>query len=189
VSAIPLPGSLESERLVLRPWHPGDAEALREALAESVQHLRPWIPWATPEAPTPEETESLLAGWIAQREAGENFIYAVFDRETGRLVGGIGLYARIGPDALEVGYWIRRSDAGRGLATEATHALTHAGFGVPGISRLEIHTDPRNLASRRVPEKLGYELTALREGVYRTPDGERRDTAIYELGRSTTAGT
>lgn len=183
--AIPLPGSLESARLALRPWRPDDAAALREALAESVEHLRPWIPWATPEAPTPEQAASLLAGWIAQRGTGENFIYAVFDRGNDRLIGGIGLYARVGPDALEVGYWIRRSEAGRGLATEATRALTHAAFGVPGVSRLEIHTDPRNLASRRVPEKLGYELTALREGAYRTPGGERSDTAVYELRRPT----
>lgn len=186
--AIPLPGVLESERLVLRPWRPDDAAALQAALAESVEHLQPWIPWATPEAPTLERAASLLANWIAQREAGENFIYAAFDRESGRLVGGIGLYARVGPDALEVGYWIRRSEAGRGLATEATRALTHAGFGVTGVSRLEIHTDSRNLPSRRVPEKLGYELTAVREGACRTPGGERRDTAIYELRRPTTTG-
>jgi len=188
VPAIPLPEVLESERLVLRPWRPDDAAALRAALAESVDHLRPWIPWATSEAPTLEQAASLLTGWIAQREAGENFIYAVFDRAEDRLVGGIGLYARVGPDALEVGYWIRRSDAGRGLATEATRALTRAGFGVPGVVRLEIHTDPQNLASRRVPEKLGYELTSVREGAYRTPGGDRRDTAVYELRRPTVAG-
>lgn len=181
MTPLPLPPRLETERLLLRPWELADAAQLEEALGESVDHLLPWIPWATREAPSRKQTEGLLAGWIAQRVDGDNFMYAVFDRETGTLVGGIGLYARVGPDALEVGYWIRQSAAGRGLATEATRALTGVGLGVPGIRRLEIHTDPRNLASRRVPEKLGYTLTIIRRGEYGLGGGEPRDTAIYEL--------
>lgn len=166
----------------MRPWKPEDRGPLRAALVESVDHLLPWIPWATESAPTLEETAALLAGWIAQRDAGENFIYAVFDRVGGDLVGGIGLYARVGPDALEIGYWIRRSATGRGLATEATRALTGIGLGVPGVRRLEIHTDPRNLSSRRVPEKLGYRLTSVRQDGP-GPAGDGRDTAVYELRR------
>jgi RimJ/RimL family protein N-acetyltransferase len=181
MTALPLPARLETERLVLRPWELTDAAPLEAALGESVDHLLPWIPWATHDAPSRRQTEGLLAGWIAQRESGDNFIYAVFDRDGGTLVGGIGLYARIGPDALEVGYWIRRSAAGRGLATEATRVLTGAGLAVPGIRRLEIRTDPRNLASRRVPEKLGYALTGILRGEYRLRGGEPRDTAVYEL--------
>lgn len=181
MTPLPLPARLETERLLLRPWQLADAAQLEEALGESVDHLLPWIPWATRDAPTRQQTQELVAGWIAQRESGENFMYAVFDRDGDTLVGGIGLYARVGPDALEVGYWIRRSAAGRGLATEATRVLTGAGLAVPGVRRLEIRTDPRNLASRRVPEKLGYALTGIRRGEYRIRGGEPRDTAIYEL--------
>lgn len=181
--AIPLPDCLETERLQLRPWHPDDAADLQAALEESVEHLLPWIPWATAEAPTSAQAASLLSGWMAQREAGENFIYAAFDRHSGQLAGGFGLYARVGPDSLEIGYWIRRSATGRGLATEATRALTDAGFGVRGIDRLEIHTDPRNVASRRVPEKLGYSLTVIRKG-RKVRDGAPGDTAVYELSRA-----
>lgn len=181
MTPLPLPARLETERLLLRPWNLADAAQLEEALGESVDHLLPWIPWATHDAPSRQQTEGLLAGWIAQRENGDNYIYAVVERDTGSLVGGIGLYARVGPDALEIGYWIRRSATGRGLATEATRALTGAGLGVSGIRRLEIHTDPRNLASRRVPEKLGYVLTGSVRCEYQLRGGEPRDTAIYEL--------
>jgi RimJ/RimL family protein N-acetyltransferase len=126
---LPLPTRIETARLVLRPWTAADAEPLQAALDESVEHLLPWIPWATPRAPGAEETRALLEGWIAQRESGDNFMYAIFHSDTGRLAGGIGLYARVGPGRLEIGYWLRRTAAGFGYATEATAAITAAGDG------------------------------------------------------------
>lgn len=177
-----MPDALETPRLRLRPWHPGDLALLHEALCESVEHLRPWIPWATPATPTVEETRERLETWTLDFESGANHIYAVFHRGDGGLVGGVGLYPRIGPGALEIGYWIRLGRARSGLATEATQALTDVAFGLAGIERVEIRTDPKNLGSRRVPEKLGYRLAAIHEG-REGPDGDLRDTVIYELCR------
>jgi len=175
---LPVPDRIETERLLMRPWLDGDAEALGEALAESVSHLLPWIPWALDHAPTPEECHGLLRTWMDQRAAGANCIYATFQRADGRLVGGVGLYRRVGPDALEIGYWLRASAAGLGYATETTRALTDAGLAVPGVRRMEIHLDPANRASARVPEKLGYTLVETREG---THEGRPRTTAVYVL--------
>ena len=141
--ATDVPSRIETERLVLRPWSSEDLEALHEALTESVEHLKPWIPWATAN------------------------------------VGGIGWFPRIGPGGLEIGYWMRLSRAGSGLATEATRAMTRAGLRIPGIERLEIHLDPANVSSRRVPEKLGYRL--LRIDDEDAPDGGTRTTAVFEL--------
>jgi RimJ/RimL family protein N-acetyltransferase/nitroimidazol reductase NimA-like FMN-containing flavoprotein (pyridoxamine 5'-phosphate oxidase superfamily) len=175
------PARIETERLVLRPWCDADVDLLHEALGESVEHLKPWIPWATPGAPTPDETSTRLRKWREEFESGANFVYATFDR-AGRLIGGVGLYPRVGPGRLEIGYWIRRLEAGRGFATEASRALTHAAFNVPGIDWVEIHCDTTNLASRRVPEKLGYRLAEIRRGEHR-PDGQQRDLAVFELAR------
>lgn len=155
MSPIALPERLESERLTLRVWRAADVDALHEALAESVEHLARWIPWATDRAPTPDAVSGLLAGWVAQRLRGDNVIYAAFDG-SGRLLGGFGAYARVGDGALELGYWLRASAAGRGYATEATRRLADAALEVPGVERLEIHTDVANTASRRVADKLGF---------------------------------
>lgn len=175
-----LPARIETERLVLRPWEAADAAGLHEALVESVGHLKPWIPWATPEAPTLEQARRRMGVWIEEFRSGVNFVYAAVERSGGGVLGGAGLYPRVGPGGIEVGYWIRLSRAGAGFATEATRALTHAGFGVPGIGRIEIHTNPANLASRRVPMKLGYGLASIRRGE-RQRDGSVRDTEVYEL--------
>jgi len=175
------PSRIDTERLVLRPWKTEDLEALHDALNESVEHLKPWIPWATPEAPTLEQTEARLGIWLDEFINGDTFLYAAFDRSDSALVGGIGFFPRIGPGALEIGYWMRLSRAGSGLATEATKAMTRVGLRIRGIERLEIHMDPANVSSRRVPEKLGYRLLQIRDD--QSADGKARRMAVFELTR------
>ena len=152
------PDSLATERLLLRPWCEGDLAAFREALAESLDDLRRWVPWAQVPSLGSGETAALVRKWANDFAAGSAFVYATFRRADDRLVGGVGLYPRVGPGAIEIGYWIRSTDAGVGFATEASCALTSAGLALPGIERVEMHCDRRNTASRRVPEKLGYAL-------------------------------
>jgi len=182
LQATDFPPRIETERLVLRPWLAEDLEALHDALTESVEHLKPWIPWATPKAPTHEQTEARLGIWLDEFINGDTFLYAAFDRSDSTLVGGIGFFPRIGPGALEIGYWMRLSRAGAGFATEATRAMTSAGLRVRGVERLEIHLDPANVSSRRVPEKLGYRLLQIRDED--APDGGTRRTAVFELTRA-----
>ena len=61
------------------------------------------------------------------------------------------------PRAAEIGYWVRSDRHNRGYATTAVGALTDAAFGgLADLERIEIHMDRANVASARVPEKLGY---------------------------------
>lgn len=181
LQASDLPGLIETDRLLLRPWRTDDLDALHEALCESVAHLKPWIPWATPEAPTLAQSEARLTTWLDEFINGDTFLFAAIDRADASLVGGIGYFPRIGAGGLEIGYWIRLSRAGSGFATEASRALTDVGLGLPGIQRLEIHMDPTNVSSRRVPEKLGYSLLEIREDA--KADGTPRQTAVFVLER------
>lgn len=176
------PDSIHTERLILRPWRRADLHILHEALVESVDHLFPWIPWAKSEPPALADAEARLAVWIRDFDAGTNHVYAVFDETDGRLVGGVGLHPRVGPGAIEVGYWIRVREVGRGLATEATEALTGVAFQLEGIQRVEIHCAPANTPSRRVAEKSGYRFT----GIGPHGDGAGGDPvqlAIYAITR------
>jgi RimJ/RimL family protein N-acetyltransferase len=92
-----------------------------------------------------------------------------------------GLYRRVGPRALEIGYWVRTDLEGRGIATEAAALLTHAGLGLPGIDRMEIRCDPDHTASAAVPRKLGYHLReVLRQEASESSSAER-DTMVFEM--------
>lgn len=175
------PTRILTPRLVLRRWQIKDTPALVDALTESVDHLQPWIPWATATPPTRHQAEMRLRIWRDEFGEGTNFVYAAIDRADGSLVGGVGLYPRIGRGGLEIGYWIRFSRAGMGFATEATLALTRAGFRVDRINRIEIHCDPKNEPSRRIPERLGFRYVS--EQHERRPDGTVRDVAIYRMTR------
>jgi RimJ/RimL family protein N-acetyltransferase len=80
-----------------------------------------------------------------------------------------GLHGRIGPGALEIGYWVARDHTGRSLATNGAAALTGAALALPGIERVEIHCDQANLASAAVPRKLGFRLDRVKAEPATTP--------------------
>lgn len=175
------PHRIETPRLLLRKWDPDDAPLLRSAIDRSLDHLRPWMPWAGEEPKTLEETRDLLAGFRERFEAGDDFVYGIFDRGGTEVLGGTGLHPRIGPGALEIGYWIRVDRTGEGLATETARALVEAGSSLPGIERLVIKCDPENGASRRIPEKLGFTLVERIAEDRESLDGEIRDTLVFEI--------
>lgn len=155
---------------MLRCWEPRDAPLLKDALDSSLDHLRPWMPWAADEPQALEQKAELLRAFRGRFDLGEDFVYGVFERDERAVVGGSGLHTRVGPGALEIGYWLRASHVGRGLAREATSALTVVAFRVCGVDRVEIRVDPANERSLAVPRSLGFtEEATLRR---RLPAGE-----------------
>jgi RimJ/RimL family protein N-acetyltransferase len=175
------PYRIETDRLVVRCWSPGDAAPLHEALTESRDHLLPWLPWAA-EEPTPLERKiEMLRLFRGRFDLGEEFVYGVFDREETRVVGGAGLHARVGPGAMEIGYWIRVGETGRGLGTEVAGALTKAAFAVLGVERVEIRVEPTNAASLAIPAKLGFEREATLRRRHPSVDGSYKDLVVFSL--------
>ncbi|BAJ27731.1 MULTISPECIES: GNAT family N-acetyltransferase [Kitasatospora] len=142
----------------LRRRRLADAAALNAAVIANLDHLRPWMPWART-VPTLAESEQLSASGEQVWDRGTDFMYLLgLDAEPALVIGGFGLHGRIGPGALEIGYWVHREHTGRGLATAAARALTDAALALPGITRAEIHCDESNAASAAVPRRLGYAL-------------------------------
>jgi RimJ/RimL family protein N-acetyltransferase len=140
---------------------PGDAEALASLVADNLEHLSPWLEWATPQSASVDSQRERLAaptGWDGAQEY--NYVIATAD---GSLIGAIGLMRRIGDGGLEIGYWLSRHATGHGRLTAVTAALSSAALQVDGVQRVEIHCDPTNIRSRRVPERLGYRLDRLQE--------------------------
>ena len=177
------PRRITTRRLVIRCWESTDAAALRAAVDSSLEHLRPWMPWAMDEPSTMEETEARLSGYSAKFAAGEDFTFGLFNEDESEVVGSSGLHTRLGEGGLEIGYWIRADRIGLGLATEAVRALTTAGFSMDSIERIQIHCAPENVRSARVPEKLGYRLVERRKGDERNSDGSLRDTLVFRMLR------
>lgn len=152
------PTSIDTERLTLRWWDEPDAAALAVAVAESLDHLRPWMPWAASEPMSVADRAALIRRWRADAESGGDAVYGVF--LAGTPIGGTGFHRRRGPGTLEIGYWIHVDHTGRGYATELSRALTCTAFTLAGIEHVEIHHDRANAASGAVPRSLGYRLVS-----------------------------
>jgi RimJ/RimL family protein N-acetyltransferase len=173
---------IRTERLVLRCWEPGDAPLLAEAIDSSLDHLRPWMPWAYDEPRSLDERIGLLRGFRGRFDLGEDFVYGVFARDEGQALGGSGLHTRAGEGALEIGYWIRASAVGRGYAREATAALARVAIRVCGVDRVEIRVDPANDASLRIPRALGFaEEATLRRRLPGREGEARGDAVVFAL--------
>jgi RimJ/RimL family protein N-acetyltransferase len=145
---------------VARRHHSDDVDAVQQAIDDSRDHLRPWMAWADQSR---ADTVTFIRTAIEKWDAGEEFSYLIVSADGGRVLGGGGLHRRSGPEALEIGYWLRDGETGRGLITAAAGALTDAALALDGIDRVEIHCDERNVRSAAVPRRLGYTLAEVRD--------------------------
>jgi RimJ/RimL family protein N-acetyltransferase len=92
---------LQTERMVIRCWQPVDAPLLKEAIDASLDHLRPWMPWAENEPePLPAKVQRLRS-FRGKFDLGQDFVYGIFNLDESRVLGGTGLHPRIGAKALE----------------------------------------------------------------------------------------
>jgi RimJ/RimL family protein N-acetyltransferase len=105
--------------------------------------------------------------------------FAVVDRESGELLGGIG--ARVYAEhVVEIGYWVKAEARGRGVATRALVLMADYALSELAAQRVQLTTDPENRASQRVAEKAGFR----REGILRSfheIKGRRRDAVMFSL--------
>ena len=150
------PPLIELADVTLRPWTRDDAPALAQTLSASDAHLRAFTPWVVDGRVPGMSLADRLAKHAADFAAGTEWVYGMFSPDGGEVLGGCGLYPRVGPGAVEIGYWLAVNHTGRGLATRAAEALTRVAFDVLCVDRIEIHCDRRNSASVRIPERLGY---------------------------------
>jgi RimJ/RimL family protein N-acetyltransferase len=171
---------IETERLVVRCYQPSDAQLLADSVRESIEHLKPWMPWAHDEPRPIEEIFKGVRRFRGRFDLNEDYVYGIFNPEETKLLGGTGFHTRIGEKELEIGYWIHQDYTNRGLVTESTAALIRVAFEIIHVHRLEIHCDPTNLASASIPRKLGF----THEGTLRakTPFRDRwSDSMIWGL--------
>ena len=177
---VPLDLELAEGDLLLRPWSPDDAAALFEAVHESVQSVGRWLPWCHAAYGLTDAQAWIgecRAGWMA----GEHFAFGVFERTTGLLLGSAGLNQRNHVHrSASIGYWVRQSRQGEGVARRAARLAAGFGFEALGLIRIEIVALPDNHASRRTAEHAGARFEAIaRHRLWAR--GEARDAAVYAL--------
>ena len=168
--------------IVIRLYEPEDARELHEAAMESVAVMQPWMPWCHPGF-TLVDAEAWIKAKIAEAEEKASFEFSI-RRSDGRFLGGCGINT-IDPEhqVANLGYWVRASSAGRGVAPAAVRKLAEWAFRHTSLRRLELLVSVDNVRSQRVAEKAG----ALREGVFRSRlllHGQAHDAVVYSIIRT-----
>lgn len=152
------PPSIETDRLILRPFDPGDLDGLAAILADP--DVTRYLPGGRPR--TREQTKTTLHFIIGHWEQ-HGFGWWAVNPKTGReLIGWCGLKLLDSTGEVEVLYLFARRHWGLGYATEAGAASLRYGFEALKLDRIIALAVPENAASRRVMEKMGmqYEKTA-----------------------------
>lgn len=146
--------------IFLRPYRPGDETEVFAAIRESVEELSRWMPWCHP-GYSIEETRAWIEHCGVARARGSEFHFVIEDA-SGAFLGTCGLnQMRVEHRMANLGYWVRTSATGRGVATRAVGRLAEFAFRETELVRLEIVVALDNFPSMRVAEKSG----AIREGI------------------------
>lgn len=165
----------------VRPARASDALAILEAVVESRPELERWMSWCHPSYSEVDARE-----WAGSREAafaaGEAYEFVILD-PAGKLLGVCGVNAVNAAERVaNLGYWVRSSAAGRGVATAAASQVVRFAFCETSLSRLEIRCAWENLRSRRVAEKLGATRVGVLPGFFAN-QGRVHDAVLFTLHR------
>lgn len=177
----PLPEELLGPRVLLRPPRAGDGAATWEAIEETRAQLRLWLPWVD-QTHSVEDCEAAARRGAARWLLREDLQVRVWDRATGRFLGGSGLHRiRWEVPSFEIGYWLRASAQGQGLMTEAVTVLCRFALDSLAANRIEIRCDARNGSSAALPRRLGFIHEATLRNECRDTEGRLRDTLVFAL--------
>ncbi|HEY4154399.1 MAG TPA: GNAT family protein [Puia sp.] len=175
---------IETERLIIRCYEPGDAAKLHEAITLSMDHLSPWMPWINQEAGAVAGKLDRIRLFRGEFDLGKDYVFGIFNKSEDQLIGSTGLHTRVGEGAREIGYWISARHLNQGFALEAVSALIKTGFEIEKLFRIEIHCNVENIRSQAIPRKLGFRLEAILKSNPLDADAFPRETMIWSLLKS-----
>lgn len=171
--------TLRTERLMLRPLRPDDAPALYGIYSDPLV-MRYWsgTPW-------PDETKAheMIARDATAMRVGEHVRLGLARADDAALIGTCTLFAfNAQCRRAEVGYALAHAAWGRGYMHEALGALLAYGFGELALNRVEADVDPRNAASAKTLERLGFRQEGYLRERWIVAD-EVSDSSLYGLLR------
>ncbi|CAM3099653.1 acetyltransferase [Legionella steigerwaltii] len=181
---IDLPVPIKTPSLILRPPKVGDGAMLNSAILESFDLLNKFMLWAN-EKPSLNDSEEIVrreaANWLFKKKEDPELMLLILDKNTNDFIGATGFH-NIDWDVpcVETGYWVRKKYMGQGLITEAINAITQYAFKALNVKRIAITCDIDNERSKKIPERLGYQLESIMKSNRVKPmTGEVTDTLVY----------
>jgi RimJ/RimL family protein N-acetyltransferase len=174
------PVTLTTDRLALRFFDEGDAAALYAIFSDPAVTRY----WSSPAWADMEQAHDSIKEAMVAYADGSGLRLGIVLHATGELIGYINLYAIYHANRrCDIGYALAQAHWGKGYLAEAMQAMLEHAFGPMDLNRIEADIDPRNTASEKLLERMGFQ----KEGYMRERwivNGEVCDTAFYGLLRS-----
>ena len=158
--------------LVLRPWTEADVDAIVAGCSD------PEVAYWIPTIPHPYTEADALAFLRGEAAPAHDALAMTLD---GSVVGGIGMTVNSNDYRGRIGYWVAAAARGQGVCTRALRLLSRHALDGLGLQRVDLMTDPDNLASQRVAEKVGFRREGVLRAHLRHPDGRIRDSVMFSL--------
>lgn len=172
---------IKTNRVLIRPVRVGDAPLMWQAMKNSFEDLKAWMPWAQSLASVRDTEIYLMHGermWTLPIKEGQEQPLQIMDASNTVYFGATGIKpANLSIPSFEIGYWINQPYAGQGIITEAMNALTRYLFDTMQAKRVEINCEKNNVRSASVALRLNYVL----EGTLRN---QRMDATGTQLSDS-----
>jgi RimJ/RimL family protein N-acetyltransferase len=168
-------------RLELRPFRRRDVDSLIDAVSDSIAELERWLPWVHRRYGRADALRFIRdssAAWIEARA----YDFAIRNPANPDYhLGNISIWPLSRRERSgEVGYWVRTSEAGGGIATEVAAQILAIGFEEMALHRVTLRIAVGNAPSERIAEKLGF----VNEGLLRQEvlvAGEWLDHTLWAL--------
>ena len=173
--------------ILLRPPQIQDVPDLCQAIRESMAELQPWMDWATPSYDLDSAQRWFEFTRLTWQHASA-FHFVIIDSGTGQYLGNCGIDGIDEKKQLcNLGYWVRTSQTGKGIASRATRLAARFAFETMTLQRIEIVIANDNLASQRVAQKAGAHFECLiKDGM--VVRATMHDAAIYTFSPADFAG-
>jgi ribosomal-protein-alanine N-acetyltransferase len=154
---------IETERLRLRGFQPGDLETYQATIYGDADVMR-YLPGGQPRPI--ERTRDVLNFFIEHEQQHGFTVWAVVDKATGAFLGHCGLVYLNNDVEVEIAYAFGKAYWGQGFAPEAARACLRCGFEAAGLPYILAVAFPANLASQRVMQKIGMQYQGTTDRYY-----------------------
>jgi len=178
-----IPNKIETKNLRLQMPEAGWGIKLHEAILDGYDDYIEWLTWPAKQ-PSVEDVEVDCRKHHADFITREFIRYLIIEKSSGDVVGRCAFpsfQANWEVPQFGVSYFIRKSARRKGYATEASKAMTGLAFAKLGAKKVEIYCDEDNVASCKIPEKLGFELEYSQRGGWPKKDGSLTKLRTYAM--------
>lgn len=176
-----LPSKILGKRAVLRPYRAGDGAAKFAAVTEDVEDLMRWMAWPKNHASV-EDSENYVRDMAGKWQTREALILAIFSLDEKTLYGGVGFHGlNWNVPSLEIGWYLRKSARGQGIASEAVELCCRLAFDHIKVNRVWGSCDVANSRSAKLFERVGFTREAHLRSESRDHHGNLRDTFVYGM--------